>query len=483
MTSTPKRSKFGIVGGLGAIGAADLLMKIIKSTPADGDHQQLDISFEQQPFDDAGAVADAGYNPNPRKFHVYNTLKGMERRGCKVALLPCFVSHSFIDEIAPELDLTVLNIFEATRDMLRRDHPHATRIGVVSSSYVRQRRLFDKALGAAYEVIYPDDAIQTGSVMPAVYGPEGIKAGRLSGRSVGWLAQACDNLTSLGAEVIVLGSTELPVLIEALRPRVARPILDVNQAYAELALAYDGASPPGTFRLGVVGGVGPAATVDFMDKVVRRTQASRDQDHIKMVVEQNPQIPDRTAHLLGEGEDPTIPLYATCKRLEAEGANAIAIPCNTAHAFVARIQQHLNIPIINMPTQTAVHIRATYPDVTRVGLLATAGTVRSAVYRDALDAVGLTLILPDAETQTGVMEAIYGSHGVKAGFTTGRCRDDLLAAIQHISDKGAEAVILGCTELPLIAPSGSASVGLPILLDPTDILARKCVALAKGAAC
>lgn len=234
---SPKRSKLGIVGGLGAIGGADLLMKIIKSTPAGGDHEQLDISFEQQPFDDAGAIADAHYNPNHRKFYVYNTLKEMERRGCQTALLPCFISHSFLGEVAPEVSLTVLSLVDAVQDKLARDHPEARRVGVITSSYVRKTGLFDRALGPSREVIYPDDDVQTSAVMPAVYGPAGIKAGRLSGNSVEWLAEACENLASLGTDVIILGSTELPILIDTLRPRIATPILDVNQAYAEYALA------------------------------------------------------------------------------------------------------------------------------------------------------------------------------------------------------------------------------------------------------
>lgn len=481
MPSLPeKQMKYGVVGGLGAIGGADLLLKIIKSTPASGDHEHLDIGFVQHPFDDAGAVADEAYDPTHRKFYVYNTLKEMERRGCQTALLPCFVSHSFLGEIAPELSLTVLDILDAVRAKLNRDHPDARRVGVVTSSFVRAKRLFERALGAERELIFPDQEVQREAVMPAVYGPWGVKAGRLSGPSVKRIIDACEHLQARGAEVIVLGSTELPILIDSLRPHVAVPLLDVNQAYAELAVAHECAQRLRPFKIGVVGGVGPAATVDFVGKVVKRTRAGRDQDHIKMVVEQNPQIPDRTANLIGDGEDPTIPLYATCKRLEAEGADAIAIPCNTAHAYVARIQRHLGVPIVNMLTETAAHIRAAHPGVRKVGLLATSGTVQSGVYRAALEEAGLTLITPDAPMQDRVMAAIYGETGVKAGYTEGQCREDLAAAIAHLRDKGAEIAILGCTELPLIAPSPEEAEreGFPALLDPTDILARKCVALA-----
>jgi len=473
-----RRKKYGIVGGLGAVASADILLKLVKSTPALGDHDHLDISFEQHAYDDAGAVADETYNPNHRKFHVYDTLKEMERRGCEVALLPCFISHCFLEEIAPELGLSILNILDAMREALERDFPDVRRIGVLTSSFVRKQRLFDRAFQGDWEVIYPDPQVQAGAVMEAVYGAEGIKAGRLRGRSVTLIAEACRELTDQGAEVIVPGFTEIPILCEVLRSEIQTPILDSNQAYANHAIAYDSASGGRAFKLGVVGGVGPAATVDFMDKVVRRTKAARDQDHIKMVVEQNPQIPDRTANLVGEGEDPTIPLYATCKRLESEGADAIAIPCNTAHAFVERIQRHLDIPIINMLSETVDYIRRVHPGARRVGLLATLGTVQSGVYQEILEAADLSVVLPDQPMQQRVMEAIYGEAGVKAGFMEGSCRDHLAAAITEVGAKGAEVAILGCTELPLIAPEAACD-GL-ILLDPTEILALRCVSLAQG---
>src|SRR5690606_850527 len=114
------------------------------------------------------------------------------------------------------------------------------------------------------------------------------------------------------------------------------------------------------FKLGILGGVGPSATVDLMNKIIAHTPARRDQDHIKMIVEQNPQIPDRTANLVYNEEDPTIAMFSTCKRLEAEGADVIAIPCNTAHAFVESIQQYLKIPIINMLDATVDHIVKIY---------------------------------------------------------------------------------------------------------------------------
>jgi aspartate racemase len=106
------------------------------------------------------------------------------------------------------------------------------------------------------------------------------------------------------------------------------PIINVNACYADFSLYQPAERSRKPFKVGVVGGVGPLATVDFMGKIVRLTEAGRDQDHIKMIVEQNPQIPDRTEHLVQSGTDPTIALFATCKKLEAAEADLIAIPCN-----------------------------------------------------------------------------------------------------------------------------------------------------------
>jgi aspartate racemase len=249
---------------------------------------------------------------------------------------------------------------------------------------------------------------------------------------------------------------------------------------AAVAVADAPARRAGPFRLGVVGGVGPAATVDFMAKIVRNTPAGRDQDHLKVVVDQNPQIPDRTAHLAGAGPDPTLALYAACLRLQEAGAGLIAIPCNTAHAFVARLQPRLAVPIVNMLAATADRACALLPAGAAVGLLATDGTVRSRLYDDAFAATGLRLVTPDAAHQRLVMEAIYGGDGIKAGRTNGACRDRLLAALRHLVDRGARAIVLGCTELPLVLRGADVDVdGLRVrVLDPTDILAQACVARA-----
>lgn len=230
--------------------------------------------------------------------------------------------------------------------------------------------------------------------------------------------------------------------------------------------------------LGVVGGVGPSATVDFLDKIIRNTPAFRDQDHIRMIVDHDPTIPDRTASLLGEGPDPTASLDAACKRLQAYGADLIAIPCNTAHAFIEPIQRDLSIPIINMLLETAQIIEDHHGGVKTIGLLATRGTLKSRIYHDLIEPTGRRLMVPDATHQDLLMNAIYGDKGVKAGFTDGICVDEFRQVLRHVISAGAELVILACTELPLL----SARIDIDSknredvqILDPGEILALKCV--------
>jgi aspartate racemase len=214
-----------------------------------------------------------------------------------------------------------------------------------------------------------------------------------------------------------------------------------------------------------------------MGKVVRNTPAARDQDHLRIIVEQNPQIPDRTAALLGRGDDPTLALYAACRTLEDGGADLIAIPCNTAHAFVGRIQPALRVPILNMLTCTADYLRETFPGLREVGVLATSGTLASRVYEQALDARGFVQIAPSAASQARLMNAIYGPRGAKAGHLSGECCDDLAAAVDDLVAQGVQVIVLACTELPLLAYPGGRVVRL---VDPTDVLARRCVAHALG---
>ena len=485
MTRNVYKKRLGIVGGLGALGGADVYFKLVRTMAKDGSSDCWDVLFEHHPFDGAESPAGERANLNGRKLYVYDMMKRFEERKVDSVLVPCFLSHTFIGELRPESSVPVVNIMDALRAHLDRTFPVHCHIGVLTSDYVRRNGLFESYFGdGRYTLVYPSPEQQEQGVMQAIYGARGIKTGNIDGDALELLYGACMHLLERGADVIVPGATEIAIVADSLRSR-GIPIVDTNQAYVDHALSHESAAAARPFKVGIVGGVGPAATVDFMEKVIRNTDATCDQDHIRLIVEHNPKIPDRTANLIADGEDPTVAMYAACKRLESNDADLIAIPCNTAHAYVARIQPYLSIPIVNMLYETVSWIARRYGRTARVGLLATSGTVASRVYHAAAADAGLELTVPDEAHQQRVMEAIYGKKGVKAGYVDGECRQHLTAALEHLAARGADIVILGCTELPLILPQDPC---FPIagrqvaLLDPTEILARRCVELSASPA-
>lgn len=474
------RQAFGVVGGLGALAGADFLQHLIRETAVA--QERYAIVFEQQSFPGDRLPASNSYDPTGRKLHAFSLIHRLETRGIDVILLPCFISQTFLQEIAPNIGTPILGLMDALHAKVASHHENSTRIGVLTSDYVRRNGLFDRAFQDNHAVLYPA-ADQQQALMEAVYAAGGVKEGCRAPDLLDRLRAIRDSLIAEGCDLIIPGFTELSLVHGDLAAGVAAPILNVNRCYAEFALQKRVDVPPKPFKIGVVGGVGPLATVDFMGKVVKLTEAARDQDHVKMIVEQNPQIPDRTEHLVRGGTDPTIAMFATCKKLEAAEADLIAIPCNTAHAFVDRMQAHLRIPVLNMLDETMEQAAHLYPRQL-IGLLATSGTIESSVYATAAVRAGVEMILPDADHQALVMEAIYGASGVKAGFTEGQCREDVRKTITHLAKRGAVVIVLGCTELPLIFPQTNefdADGAAITLLDPTLLLAAACVRHAQAA--
>lgn len=444
-----------MIGGFGPADAA-FVSKLRAAAAAAGFGPQPEISVTAIPPAEESAAGQT-----TRKLRVYDAIRDFARRKADRVFLPDGDDQTILAELAPESGVPLIELAAALRAFTEENHPQVRTVGILGSDVVRTGQLFEQAL-PALRCVHPRDPADLKS-------PEAVR-------------RACRDLVEQGAELIVPAAAALAPAVETLR-QAGVPVVDTAEVYAAHGMALEPvrAKP---FKIGVVGGVGPAATVDFLDKIVRATPASRDQEHIKVVVEQNPQIPDRTGALIRGEADPTIALYATCKRLEADDASIITIPCNTAHAFVDRIQPHLSIPIVSMLQATVDLIRTRYGSDRPVGLLASTGTVRSGVYHAAARG-RLSLMVPDEANQEKVMAAIYGAEGVKAGFTDGRCKQDLLEAVEHLVRRGAEILILGCTELPiLIDESDDYRVAgkSVVMLDPTNILARKCVALAQEAA-
>jgi aspartate racemase len=476
MISSSARRHLAVVGGLGQLAGADLYGKLARTVAARGADERYRLTLDRQRYD---RHSSASGEPDPtgrRKLYLYDVAAALDRCRADGVLLPCFVSHTFLAELQAEVQVPVFDMMSALAG-----HLGGSRrvLGVLCTGYVREQGLFARHFDPDL-LRYPSAARYASDIEPAIYGLEGVLAGHTGTAVLDRLHRACDDLVAQGADVIVPGSSEIAVLAVALRRR-GLPVVDSHQVYVDHALAQEDAVRRAVFRVGIVGGVGPAATVDFMQKIIRNTRAERDQDHIRLVVDHNPEIPDRTANLIGHGSDPTLALYSACRRLEANGAALIAIPCNTAHAYVARLAPGLSTPIVNMLSETVRHIREHYPGHAKVGLLATSGTIASGVYHDAARGAHFELVVPDALHQDLVMEAIYGKEGVKAGFVEGTCKEALQRALTHLAERGATVAILGCTELPLLLPEHPAYAvdGRTIaLLDPTSILARRCVALA-----
>jgi aspartate racemase len=225
--------------------------------------------------------------------------------------------------------------------------------------------------------------------------------------------------------------------------------------------------------LGVIGGMGPEATVELFRRIVSATPAQRDQDHLHILIDNDPGIPDRTAAILQRGPSPLPALEAAAKRLQQAGATQLLIPCNTAHYWLPELQRKVGIPILNMVAETADAVAAHVPPLGRIGLLATTGTLEAKLYHRSLDSRGLAVVGTTSPEQECVMAVIYG---IKSGSSS--AGSSLVQVGRSLLERGAQGLILGCTELSLVPEMRQ--LGCP-LFDPLAILARRAVALAKGA--
>jgi aspartate racemase len=237
-------------------------------------------------------------------------------------------------------------------------------------------------------------------------------------------------------------------------------------------------SDPGSVQrsvVGILGGMGPEATADFYLKLVRATPAARDQEHLRVLIWSDPTIPDRTEALLTHGADPTPALIAGARLLKKAGAGMLAVPCNTAHAFLKDVQAEVDIPVIHMIQETAEYVQQLSPSVQKVGLLSTTGTQKAGLYQSWLNRKGVTVITPDSARQDLVMDSI---HAIKAGRSAAAVRPLFTEAALDLIGAGAQAIIGGCTEVPV----GLSGNDIPVpFIDPAEILAAAVVRRVLGA--
>ena len=226
------------------------------------------------------------------------------------------------------------------------------------------------------------------------------------------------------------------------------------------------------YTVGIIGGMGPEATIDFMSRVIALTPSQRDQDHIRMVVENNPHIPDRQAAV--ENDLIALELTSIAERLELAGADFLVLPCNTAHVFIDDLLKNIQIPFVHIVSETVNEIVKEHTNVKNVGLLATDMCINSGIYHQAIKSVDRTVLVLEQQDQKSCMQLIFD---VKKGKYSKSTKTDMVRLADQLIQKGADIIVAGCTEIPLILDTKSINVPL---VSSTEVLAKRTVEIAIG---
>lgn len=256
--------------------------------------------------------------------------------------------------------------------------------------------------------------------------------------------------------------------------------------------------------IALIGGAGPDAAIDLQVKLSlamkKKLNISFDQEHYRVIIDNNTDIPDRGKALLSNGPSPLLTYIDSAKKLEEMGGNILIISCNTAHTYFDDIQKITSMKAINMIKETVSFFYDHHTKIKKVGLLSTSATIQGNLYHKAFDKYKVEVVTPDLIHQNNVVQAIYG---IKAGFIDNKQllndfgktklhsiyqhaskiksavsilppKDLLLNSIKYFEQQDIEAVILGCTEIPLVLNRKEYN-GDSILIDPTEILANATV--------
>ena len=224
-------------------------------------------------------------------------------------------------------------------------------------------------------------------------------------------------------------------------------------------------------KMGVIGGMGPLATMDFATKVVRFTEASCDQEHIPMIIDNRIQIPDRTNYILNGTNSPLSELIASATFLEESGAEFLVMPCNTAHYFYNEIKKHIHIPFLHIVEETTKEILKHKDTVHKVALISTTGTYSCGLYQDAFaKQKDVDLLLPDEDGKSLIMDMLYA---IKSGQP--KNPDALMKLLDDFMQQGAQDFLLGCTEAPLLFDNYH--ISYPVF-DSSSILAKSAITFA-----
>jgi aspartate racemase len=224
-----------------------------------------------------------------------------------------------------------------------------------------------------------------------------------------------------------------------------------------------------TKTVGVLGGLGPEATLDFYAKVIALTPAAKDQDHLHLIIDSNPQVPNRNEAVAGTGPSPGPMLAAMALRLEHAGADFLVMACNAAHAFQGDIEAVVSVPFVSIIEETVRATLEAVPDLKRVGVLASSGCLDAQLYQGAFAERGVEVSILGGAERDRFMTLLYR---IKAGNKHAEVREAMSKLAHTLIEQGAEAIIAGCTEVPLVLSADS----LPCpLLDSSAILAERTV--------
>jgi aspartate racemase len=224
--------------------------------------------------------------------------------------------------------------------------------------------------------------------------------------------------------------------------------------------------------IGILGGMGPEATLNCFSRIISSTPAKTDQEHLRVIIDSNPKVPDRTAAIIAEGESPVPILVAGCRALQKAGADFIIIPCVSAHFFLDEIQQQIALPILSIFDVVSETITSVHPQIKTVGLMGTTGTINGGLFQKRLAVEGIEIMVADESQQSKVMEAIYDIKNSQPTRSRAQITSDLVAVADGLISKGARGIIAGCTEIPLALKQQHLSVPY---FNALTILARAAI--------
>ena len=225
---------------------------------------------------------------------------------------------------------------------------------------------------------------------------------------------------------------------------------------------------------GVMGGMGPDATVDFMARITAMTDSAGDQDHVHLIVDQDPTVPNRQAAIRTGVDDVSPHLAKMARRLENAGADFLVMVCNTAHVFLDGVRESTRIPFVSIIDESIAEVDRLRPDAETVGIMATDGCLNTDIYQDAVIASGRVPLVPDEASVVELMRLITA---IKAGDQSAAIADGMESIAMQLAGRGADVIIAGCTEIPIVFEGEGFAV--PVI-SSTDVLARKTIRLARG---